>query len=68
MLEGTRLRAGIILESGEPREVHHFATLIGYGASAINPYIALETSIRWSSKVAISPGRERTAHPPPPRS
>ncbi len=41
--EGTRLRAGIILESGEPREVHHFATLIGYGASAINPYLMLET-------------------------
>jgi glutamate synthase (NADPH/NADH) large chain/glutamate synthase (ferredoxin) len=41
--EGTRLRAGIIVESGEPREVHHFATLIGYGASAINPYLALET-------------------------
>ncbi len=32
VLEGTRLRAGIIVESGEPREVHHFATLIGYGA------------------------------------
>jgi glutamate synthase domain-containing protein 2/glutamate synthase domain-containing protein 1/glutamate synthase domain-containing protein 3 len=41
--EGTRLRAGIILESGEPREVHHFATLIGYGAVAINPYLMLET-------------------------
>jgi glutamate synthase domain-containing protein 2/glutamate synthase domain-containing protein 1/glutamate synthase domain-containing protein 3 len=41
--EGTRLRAGIILESGEPREVHHFATLIGYGASAVNPYVMLET-------------------------
>jgi glutamate synthase domain-containing protein 2/glutamate synthase domain-containing protein 1/glutamate synthase domain-containing protein 3 len=41
--EGTRLRAGIILESGEPREVHHFATLIGYGASAVNPYLMLET-------------------------
>jgi glutamate synthase domain-containing protein 2/glutamate synthase domain-containing protein 1/glutamate synthase domain-containing protein 3 len=41
--EGTRLRAGIILESGEPREVHHFATLIGFGASAINPYLMLET-------------------------
>jgi glutamate synthase (NADPH/NADH) large chain/glutamate synthase (ferredoxin) len=41
--EGTRLRVGIILESGEPREVHHFATLIGYGASAINPYVMLET-------------------------
>ena len=41
--EGTRLRAGIILESGEPREVHHFATLLGYGASAVNPYLMLET-------------------------
>ncbi len=43
VIEGTRLRAGIIMESGEPREVHHFATLIGYGASAINPYLLLET-------------------------
>jgi glutamate synthase domain-containing protein 2/glutamate synthase domain-containing protein 1/glutamate synthase domain-containing protein 3 len=43
VLEGTRLRAGIIVESGEPREIHHFATLIGYGASAINPYLMLET-------------------------
>src|SRR5450759_1396451 len=43
VLRGTRLRAGIIVESGEPREVHHFATLIGYGASAVNPYLALET-------------------------
>ncbi len=43
VIEGTRLRAGIIVESGEPREVHHFATLIGYGASAINPYLLLET-------------------------
>jgi glutamate synthase (NADPH/NADH) large chain/glutamate synthase (ferredoxin) len=41
--EGTRLRAGLVLESGEPREVHHFATLIGYGASAINPYVLLDT-------------------------
>ena len=32
--EGTRLQTGLVLESGEPREVHHFATLIGYGASA----------------------------------
>src|SRR5206468_3063620 len=40
---GTRLRAGLVLESGEPREVHHFATLIGYGASAINPYLMLDS-------------------------
>ncbi len=41
--EGTRTKVGIILESGEPREVHHFALLIGYGAGAINPYLAFET-------------------------
>ena len=40
---GTRTRVGLVLESGEPREVHHFALLIGYGASAINPYLAFET-------------------------
>ena len=38
-----RTSLAIILESGEPREVHHFATLLGYGASAINPYLAQET-------------------------
>ncbi|MCL6610115.1 MAG: glutamate synthase large subunit [Peptococcaceae bacterium] len=41
--EGTRTRVGILLESGEPREVHHFAVLIGYGASAVNPYLAFES-------------------------
>ena len=41
--EGTRTRVGIVLESGEPREVHHFAVLLGYGAGGINPYLALET-------------------------
>ncbi|MDZ4814693.1 MAG: glutamate synthase large subunit [Verrucomicrobiota bacterium] len=41
--EGTRTRIGIVLESGEPREVHHFSLLIGYGATAINPYLAFET-------------------------
>ena len=40
---GTRTRASLVLESGEPREVHHFALLIGYGVSAINPYLAFET-------------------------
>ena len=41
--EGTRTRVGLVLESGEPREVHHFALLIGYGCGAINPYLAFET-------------------------
>lgn len=38
-----RISVGIVLESGEPREVHHFCTLIGYGVTAVNPYIAYET-------------------------
>ena len=41
--EGTRTRCGIVVETGEAREVSHFALLIGYGAGAINPYLALET-------------------------
>jgi glutamate synthase (ferredoxin) len=41
--EGTRTKVGLVLETGEPREVHHFALLIGYGAGAINPYLAFET-------------------------
>lgn len=38
-----RTRVAMILESAEPREVHHFATLLGYGACAVNPYLALDT-------------------------
>ena len=41
--EETRTQVALIIESGEPREVMHFALLIGYGASAINPYLAIET-------------------------
>ena len=41
--EGTRTQVGLIVESGEPREVHHFALLLGYGAAAINPYLVFET-------------------------
>jgi glutamate synthase (ferredoxin) len=40
---GTRTKVGLVLESGEPREVHHFSLLIGYGCGAINPYLAFET-------------------------
>jgi glutamate synthase (ferredoxin) len=40
---GKRTKVSIILESGEPREVHHFALLLGYGVDLINPYLALET-------------------------
>jgi glutamate synthase (ferredoxin) len=41
--KGTRTRVGLILESGEPREIHHFAVLISYGVGAINPYLAMES-------------------------
>jgi len=41
--EETRTQVALIIESGEPREVMHFALLIGYGASAVNPYLAIET-------------------------
>ena len=41
--EKTRTQVALIIESGEPREVMHYALLIGYGASAVNPYLAIET-------------------------
>ncbi|CAH1211044.1 Ferredoxin-dependent glutamate synthase 1 [Paenibacillus plantiphilus] len=41
--QGTRTKVSILLESGEPREVHHFALLLGYGVSAVNPYLAFES-------------------------
>ena len=42
---GQRTGVSLLVESGEPREVHHFATLLGYGADAINPYLAFETIV-----------------------
>ncbi|ULO06652.1 glutamate synthase large subunit [Paenibacillus sp. 19GGS1-52] len=43
ILQGTRTKVSILLESGEPREVHHYALLLGYGVSAVNPYLAFES-------------------------
>jgi glutamate synthase (NADPH/NADH) large chain len=43
MRNGTRMKVGIIVETGEAREIHHFCLLLGYGAGAINPYLAFET-------------------------
>ena len=40
---GNRMRVGLVIESGEPREVHHFSLLLGYGAQAINPYMVFES-------------------------
>ncbi len=40
---GNRMKVGLVLESGEPRETHHFSLLIGYGISAVNPYLVYES-------------------------
>ena len=56
--EKTRTQVALIIESGEPREVMHFALLIGYGASAINPYLAIETL---EDLVAARPSSRRTS-------
>jgi glutamate synthase (ferredoxin) len=55
---GTRTKVGLVLESGEPREVHHFSLLIGYGAGAICPYLAFEAIeglIRQGALAKVSP-------------
>src|SRR5690606_29507270 len=41
--QGLRMQTGLVIETGEAREVHHFCVLAGYGAEAINPYLAFET-------------------------
>jgi len=48
-----RTRAGLVVEAGDIRETHHFATVIGYGASAINPYLALESLLHLNEKGAF---------------
>ena len=54
--QGLRMSTGIVVETGEAREVHHFCVLAGYGAEAINPYLAFETleQIRVRSKMTAS--------------
>ena len=54
--QGLRMQTGLVVETGEAREVHHFCVLAGYGAEAINPYLAFETleSIRVSRELPLS--------------
>jgi glutamate synthase (NADPH/NADH) large chain len=52
--EGTRTQAGLIIETGEAREAHHFCLLIGYGAGAVNPYVAFETLADLSEEGILS--------------
>ncbi len=54
--EGLRTRVGLIVECGDAREVHHFALLLGYGAGAVNPYVAFETLDDMISQGLIKPG------------
>ena len=49
------MKVGLIVEAGDVREVHHVALLIGYGASAVNPYLAMET-VEDLVRPASSPG------------
>src|SRR5439155_12045399 len=51
--EKTRTQVGLVVETGEPREVHHFALLIGYGAGAVNPYLALDSLSRLKEDVYV---------------
>ncbi|HWW47277.1 MAG TPA: glutamate synthase large subunit [Xanthobacteraceae bacterium] len=51
---GLRTSVGLVVESGEPREVHHFACLAGYGAEAINPYLAFETIIAMKDRLPVT--------------
>jgi len=53
--KGLRTSVGLVVESGEPREVHHFCCLAGYGAEAINPYLAFDTLIDMHKKGMFPP-------------
>ncbi len=60
--KGLRTRASIVVESGEPREVHHFCTLIGYGADAVNPWLALQVIERLLEGEKISNTEARVGY------
>ena len=55
--QGLRMQTGLVVETGEAREVHHFCVLAGYGAEAINPYLAFETleQIRVRQGLSLKP-------------
>ncbi|MGE0156421.1 MAG: glutamate synthase large subunit [Geobacter sp.] len=57
----TRTHVSLVLESGEPREVHHFATLLGYGCTAINPYLAFESIDDLIAQGMLPGGDHKTA-------
>jgi glutamate synthase (NADPH/NADH) large chain len=59
--QGLRMQTGLVIETGEAREVHHFCVLAGYGAEAINPYLALETleSLRTEGVLTLAADKAR---------
>jgi len=59
---GLRTSVGLVLESGEPREVHHFACLAGYGAEAINPYLAFDTLLAMKDDLPAEIDEDEVIH------
>jgi glutamate synthase (NADPH/NADH) large chain len=57
--QGLRMQTGLVVETGEAREVHHFCVLAGYGAEAINPYLAFETLEALRAKGAVEGSEEK---------
>ncbi|WP_153447723.1 glutamate synthase large subunit [Vibrio algicola] len=53
--KGLRAKCDIVVETGDARETHHFATLIGYGANAVNPYLVMETIVDLQKKKKLDP-------------
>ncbi len=60
--EGLRTRAGLVVETGEAREIHHFALLAGYGAEAINPYLAFDTLIAMKGQFPATVDEHELVH------
>ena len=57
--KGLRAKCDIVIETGDARETHHFATLVGYGANAVNPYLVIETIVELQRVKKLDP----TLHP-----
>ncbi|MCB8822414.1 glutamate synthase large subunit [Microvirga rosea] len=60
--KGLRTSVGLVVESGEPREIHHFACLAGYGAEAINPYLAFETLLSMKDEMPPEVDEDEIVH------
>ena len=62
MREGLRTTAGLVVETGSAREVHHFGVLAGYGAEAVHPYLAMETLAAHAQGPAGRPGADKAIY------